>query len=110
MAFSDLLIALRERVPLSAAQIATATGTDENTVAGWLERRGAPSGIQAQRVAELTAFVDEMARNVQPDHLPEWLGGRLKFLDGAQPLDMIAAGRYDEMMSYAFQLTYGVFT
>jgi hypothetical protein len=32
MALADLLIGLRERVPLSEAQIARATGADEQTV------------------------------------------------------------------------------
>ena len=63
MALADLLIALRERVPMSEAQIARATRADRATVAAWLERREAPDGLEAQRLTELVAFVQEMARN-----------------------------------------------
>jgi hypothetical protein len=98
-------------VPLSEAQIARGTGADERTVRGWLERRSAPSGAHARRATELTAFVDEMARNVEGQTLADWwLDGNVDFLDGANPLDEIAAGRYEQMMQYALGLSYGVFT
>jgi len=111
MALADLLIGLRERVPLTEAQVSRATGADEETVHAWLERREAPSGTHGQRLAELVAFVDEMARNVKGEHLGDsWLNGRIDFLSGANPLDEIAAGRYEAMMDYALGLSQGAFT
>ena len=44
MALADILIALRERVPMSEVQIARATGADWATVAAWFERRRFPAG------------------------------------------------------------------
>jgi DNA-binding transcriptional regulator YiaG len=110
MALADLLIGLRERVPLSEARIARATGVDEPTVGAWLERRVAPTGVQAQRVAEVAAFVEEMARNIEGRSLTGWLDGRVDVLDGANPLDEIAAGRYERMIQYALGASNGVFT
>jgi len=110
LALADLLIGLRERVPLTEAQIARATGAEEQTVAAWLERRATPSGVQANRVVELTTFVEEMARNITAESLPRWLEGKVDVLDGAVPLEMIAAGRYEPMMDYALGLSQGVFT
>jgi hypothetical protein len=110
MALADLLIGLRERVPLTGAQIARATGAEEQTVGAWLERRAAPTGLEAQRLAELAAFVEEMARNIQGHDLPGWLDGRVDLLDGANPLDEIAAGRYERMIQYALGASHGVFT
>ena len=69
IALADLLIALRERVPMSEVQIARATRADRATVAAWLERREAPDGLHAQRLTELVAFVQEMARNVHGETL-----------------------------------------
>lgn len=109
-ALADLLIALREQVPLSEAQIARATGAETDMVTAWLARRMAPAGLHAQRVAELVAFVEEMARNVQPASLVEWLDGGVDLLDGANPLDGIAAGDYERMIDYALSLSYGAFT
>ncbi len=44
MALADLLIALRDQVLLTTAQIAPGTGADEETVREWLERRRTPAG------------------------------------------------------------------
>ena len=111
MAVADLLIGVRERVPLSEAQIARGTGASEETVRAWLERREAPAGVQAQRLTELVAFIEEMARNLRGETLArEWLDGTVDVLSGANPLDEIAAGRYEQMMQYALGLSYGVFT
>ncbi|MGH3610986.1 MAG: hypothetical protein ACRDRD_23295, partial [Pseudonocardiaceae bacterium] len=65
MAPADLLIGLLERVPMSKAQIARATQADPATIRLWLRRREAPAGLEAQRLTELVAFVDEMARNIR---------------------------------------------
>lgn len=111
MAVADLLIGLRERVPLSEDQVARGTGASEETARAWLERREAPAGVQAQRLTELVAFVEEMARNLRGESLAGgWLDGNVDVLSGANPLDEIAAGRYEQMMQYALGLSYGVFT
>ena len=83
IALADLLIALRERVPMSEVQIARATLADRATVAAWLERREAPDGLHAQRLTELVAFVQEMALNVPA--MP-WPGGStLRSTSSASP-------------------------
>ncbi len=111
IALADLLIALRERVPMSEAQIARATRAYRATVAAWLERREAPGGLHAQRLAELVAFVQEMALNVRGETLAGWwLDGQVDVLDGANPLDEIAGGRYEGMIQYARGISHGVFT
>jgi hypothetical protein len=111
MAVADLLIGVRERVPLSEAQIARGTGASAERVRAWLERREAPAGVQAQRLTELVAFLEEMARNLRGETLAqEWLDGTVDVLSGANPLDEIATGRYEQMIQYALGLSYGVFT
>ena len=111
MAVADLLIGLRERVSLSEAQIARGTGAHEETVRAWLQRREAPAGTDAQRLTELVAFVEEMARNLPGETLAGgWLDGNVDFLGGANPLDEIASGHYEQMMQYALGVTYGTFT
>jgi DNA-binding transcriptional regulator YiaG len=57
MAPADLLIGLRERVPLSEAQVARGTGAETERVRAWLERREAPHAVHRQRLTELVAFV-----------------------------------------------------
>jgi hypothetical protein len=110
IALADRLVALRQRVPMSEAQIARATRADRATVAAWLERREAPNGLHAQRLTELVAFVQEMALNVRGDALAGWLDASIDVLGGANPLDEIAEGRYKRMIDFALGLSYGVFT
>ncbi len=96
---------------MSEAQIARATRADRATVAAWLERREAPGGLQAQRLTELVAFVQEMARNMRGETLAGWwLDGQVDVLDGANPLDEIAGGRYERMIQLALGISHGVFT
>jgi hypothetical protein len=111
MAPADLLIGLRERVPVSEAQISRGTGADTETVRAWLERRLAPGGAHGQRLTELVAFIEEMARNLRGETLAGWwLDGNVDFLSGANPLDEIAAGGYERMMQYALWVSDGGFT
>ncbi|MFL5862812.1 MAG: hypothetical protein ACJ780_18885 [Solirubrobacteraceae bacterium] len=85
MALTELLIGLPERVPVSEAQIARATLADPTTVQAWLRRREAPAGLEAQRLTELVAFVEEMACNIRGDAVPEWLDRDIPFLDDGNP-------------------------
>ena len=110
MATADLLIGLLDRVPLSESQIARATLADPATIQAWLRRRQAPAELEAQRVTELVAFVEEMARNIRGDALPEWLDRDIPFLDGGNALDELAAGGYERLIQLALGLTHSVFT
>ena len=110
MAPADLLIGLLERVPISEAQIARATQAEPETIQAWLRRREAPAGLEAQRLIELVAFVEEMARNIRAAALVEWLDRDIDFLQGANPLDELADGGYERLIQLALGLTYGVFT
>ena len=76
IALADQLNHLRARVPLAEGDVARATGVDEATVRGWIERKAVPMGVHANRLAELIAVVEGMALNIRPDGIPEWLGKR----------------------------------
>jgi hypothetical protein len=52
-----------------------------------------------------------MARNVHGETLAGWwLDGQVDVLDGDNPLDEIAGGRYERMIQYARGISHGVFT
>jgi hypothetical protein len=74
------------------------------------KRRSRERPWPTQRLTELVAFVQEMARNVRGDALAGWLDGTVDFLGGASPLDEIAEGRYKQMIDFALGLSHGVFT
>jgi DNA-binding transcriptional regulator YiaG len=72
-AYADEAVHIREVAPLTARDIARATGTGQSTVEAWLARTRAPSGTRAERVLELAAIVEQAARVLRPDAIPVWL-------------------------------------
>ncbi len=110
IALADQLNHLRARVPVSEEDVARATGAELTTVRQWIERKAAPTGVKANRLAELIAVVEEMALNIHPDGIPEWLGQDVPALEGEAPADVIAAGGYQRVMDIALWLSAGGFT
>jgi hypothetical protein len=83
-----------ERGHLSDQIIARATGAARSTVRGWLALRSEPTGQRAERVAELSAVVERLARVIQPEYIPVWLTKPLEALDHEKPIEVIARGDY----------------
>jgi hypothetical protein len=110
IAQADQLIHLRERVPLTEADIAAATGADLETVAGWLDRRVVPAGEPATRLSELIAAVDRLAVSMQAEAIPDWLRREVPALGGRTPLDTVAAGGYEQLAGFAEDLIDPPFT
>jgi transcriptional regulator with XRE-family HTH domain len=79
---------------LSAADIARATGADETTARAWLRGSRSPSGVRAERLAELSSIVERLARLMEPAYVPVWMRKPVPLLDDDKPLDVIAAGEY----------------
>ncbi|MFL5953788.1 MAG: hypothetical protein ACJ76I_06745 [Gaiellaceae bacterium] len=93
-AFADEVVRVKDAGHLSDTLIARATGAAPSTVRGWLARTSSPSGIRAERVAELAALVARLARVMDADYIPVWLSKPIEALDDEKPLDLIARGDY----------------
>lgn len=85
---------LRDLARLSDRDIARLTGVEASTVRAWLRRTRTPSGVRAERIAELSAVVERLARVMRPDYIPVWLHKPIAALDDDQPLDVLARGEY----------------
>jgi transcriptional regulator with XRE-family HTH domain len=85
---------VRELGGLSEADIARATGVAPSTARAWLAGTRAPTGERAERLIELAAMVERLARVVRRDYIPIWLRKPIPLLDDDKPLDIIAAGQY----------------
>ncbi|MBV9193914.1 MAG: hypothetical protein JO168_07180 [Solirubrobacterales bacterium] len=110
IALADQLRFLRERVPLSDADVTAATGADEETALAWLERRVAPAGEQAARLSELIAACERLEVSSRPDAIPDWLNRTVPVLGGRTPLAAIAAGDYELVAGIAEDLIDPPFT
>jgi hypothetical protein len=93
-AFTAEAAHIRATGHLSVPDIARATGANETTVRAWLRGSRSPSGIYAERLVELSAVVERLARVMQPSYVPVWMRKPVPLLDDDKPLDVIAAGDY----------------
>lgn len=79
---------------LSDKDIARATGTAPSTVRAWLAGTRSPTGERAERLVELSALVERLARVVDPAYIAVWLRKPVPALDDEKPIDLIASGDY----------------
>ncbi len=93
-AFTREAIYIRELGRLSDRDIARATGAGVSTVGAWMRRTRAPTGVRAERLAELSAVVERLVRVIEPDYVPVWLRKPVIALDDEKPLDVLASGEY----------------
>jgi uncharacterized protein (DUF2384 family) len=87
-------VRVRDVGHLNDVLIARATGAARSTVRGWLARRSAPTGTRADRVAELSAVVERLARVMDAEYIPVWLTKPVEALDDEKPIELIRRGEY----------------
>ncbi len=85
---------VHDQAQLSDRHIAAATGARPSTVRDWLSGRSAPSGARADRLVELGAMIDRLARVMQPEFIPIWLTRPIEALQDDKPVDVLARGDY----------------
>ena len=59
-----------------------------------MRRTRTPTGERAERLAELSAVVERLARVMAPGYIPVWLRKPVIALDDEKPLDVLARGEY----------------
>ncbi len=85
---------LHEIAQLSDADIARATGVARSTARAWLAHTRSPTGDRAERLIELSAMVEQLARVMEPSYIAMWLRKPVPALDDEKPIDVIARGDY----------------
>lgn len=85
---------LHEIAQLSDADIARATGVARSTARAWLAHTRSPTGKRAERLIELSALVERLARLMEPSYIAVWLRKPVPALGNRKPIDLIAAGDY----------------
>lgn len=94
IAFAEEAIHIRDMGHLSDRDIARATGAGVSTVGAWLRRTRSPTGERAERLAELSAIVERLARVMEPSYIPVWLHKPLIALGDEKPIDLLARGEW----------------
>jgi transcriptional regulator with XRE-family HTH domain len=93
-AFAEEAARIRRLGRLSDRDIARATGAGVSTVGAWIRGTRSPRGERAERVAELSAIVDRLARVMEPDYIPVWLYKPVPALDDEKPIELLARGEW----------------
>ena len=93
-AFANEAAHIRDTGHLSASDLARATGASDTTVRAWLRGRRSPSGVYAERLAELSSIVERLVLVMDPSYIPVWMRKPVALLDGDKALDLIAADDY----------------
>src|SRR6202161_213003 len=66
LAYAEEAIHIHDTGHLSDREIGRATGAAPSTVREWLARRSTPTGVRAERLAELSSLVERLARVIRP--------------------------------------------
>lgn len=93
-AFAREAAYIREVGHLSDRDIARATGAGLSTVGAWLRGTRAPTRDRAERLVELSAMVERLARVMDPTYIPVWLHKPVAALDDEKPLEVLGKGDY----------------
>ena len=93
-AFATEAAHIAETGNLTVSDISRATGAHETTVRAWLRADRSPSGMHAERLAELSALVDRLAQVMDAAYIPVWMRRPIPLLEDDKPLDVIADGEY----------------
>ena len=56
-----------------------------------------PTGVRAERIAELSALVSRLTRVVDADYIPVWMTKPAEALDDEKPIDVLARGEYRQV-------------
>src|SRR5580765_3145338 len=109
-AFADEAIRVRRTGHLSDRDIARATGAGVSTVGAWLRRTRSPRGERAERLVELSAMVERLARVMDEEYIPVWLHKPLPALGDEKPIDLLAQGEWRRVARVISELESPIFS
>jgi hypothetical protein len=96
-AFADEAARIRRIGHLKDSDIAQVTGAAPSTVGHWVRGDRDPSGVRAERLAELSAIVERLARVIEPSRIPVWLRKPVPALDDEKPIELLQRGEWQRV-------------
>lgn len=94
---------------ISIETLARFLNTTSRTVMRWKKEGVNPSSYHRERLEKI-AYIDRRLRQVlKPDAIERWLHAYNDSLGGKRPVDLLAKGQYDRLLSAIAQLEEGIF-
>jgi transcriptional regulator with XRE-family HTH domain len=108
-AVARIITDLRDRGGLQGKDIANIVSVSPATVSRWTSGKGTPELRTQTMIAELRYVVDRLAEFYSPDETRLWLHTKHPLLRGERAIDLINAGRTEDVLAIIESLDSGAF-
>jgi transcriptional regulator with XRE-family HTH domain len=108
-AVAKIVQTIRDTGGLQSKDIANAVNVSPATVSRWLGGQAMPALHTQRIISDLRYVVDRLADFYEPDETRLWLNSRHKLLKNERAIDLIAAGRTEEVLAVIDSLDSGVY-
>ena len=109
-AVARLIDDLRQRGGLKGSDVANITAVSPATVSRWIGGSAVPHARTQLLISDLRYLVDRLAEFYDPDETRMWLYAKHRLLNGERAVDLIHAGRTDEVLELIESLAGGAYT
>lgn len=89
------------RSGITQAELGQAVGASLRTIQNWAAGNATPAGAKVRRLLDIQYIVRELREAYTEEGVEIWLHARNRNLDGRRPIDLLAAGQYDEVLAEA---------
>jgi transcriptional regulator with XRE-family HTH domain len=98
-AVSAIIDGLRERGGLKGTDVANIAAVSQATVSRWTSGASFPHPKTQLLISDLRYVVDRLAEIYDPEETRLWLYAKHRLLGGERAIDLIHAGRADEVLA-----------
>jgi transcriptional regulator with XRE-family HTH domain len=109
-AVTRMLDDLRQRGGLKGTDVANIAAVSPATVSRWTAGAALPHPKKQLLISDLRYVVDRLAEFYTPEETRVWLYARHRLLNGERAIDLIHAGRTDEVLAVIESLDEGTYT
>ncbi len=90
---------------ITQGQLGQAVGASTRTVQNWASGDASPKGVKVRRLLDLKYLVEQLQTAYTNEGVQIWLQSRNRNLGSERPLDLILAGRLDEVVEEAERIS-----
>ncbi|HLY55114.1 MAG TPA: helix-turn-helix transcriptional regulator [Stellaceae bacterium] len=101
---------LRQRGGLKGTDVANVASVSPATVSRWTAGTSSPHPRTQLLISDLRYVVDRLAELYDPEETRLWLYAKHRLLNGERAIDLIHAGRADEVLAVIESLDEGSYT
>jgi transcriptional regulator with XRE-family HTH domain len=109
-AVATIINDLRERGGLKGTDVANVAAVSPATVSRWTSGASFPHPKTQLLISDLRYVVDRLAELYDPEETRVWLYSKHRLLSGERAIDLIHAGRADEVLTVIESLDEGTYT